>query len=53
MTQSTDNGNGYSDRLDQVESILVRIVERQDRIAEQQEAKMFQLGQLTENALTP
>ncbi|MEM9006145.1 MAG: hypothetical protein AAGE59_21785 [Cyanobacteria bacterium P01_F01_bin.86] len=50
MTQSADNGNGNSDRLDQIESILVRIAERQDRIAEQQEANMFQLGQLTETA---
>ncbi len=32
MRQSTDNGNGSSDRLDQIESILVRIAERQDRI---------------------
>ena len=50
MTQSANNGNGNSDRLDQIESILVRIAERQDRIAEQQEANMFQLGQLTETA---
>ena len=48
MTQSADNGHGYSDRLAPIESILVRIAERQDRIAEQQEANTFQLGQLTE-----
>ena len=50
MTQSTDNGNGYRDRLDPIESILVRMAERQDRVAEQQEANLFQLGQFTETA---
>ena len=50
MTQSTDNGNGYRDCLDPIESILVRMAERQDRVAEQQEANLFQLGQFTETA---
>ena len=50
VTQLADNGHGNRDRLDPIESILVRIAERQDRITEQQEANLFQLGQFTATA---
>ncbi|MEL6321779.1 MAG: hypothetical protein AAFQ57_14195 [Cyanobacteria bacterium J06626_14] len=36
MTQSTDNGNGNRDRLDQIEAVLAAVAQQQAETAQQQ-----------------